>query len=89
MATDLAKKVKELMRKPEQIRNIAICAHIDHGKCISGDSKLQLTDGSIVKAKEIFEIAERKGKKFDEKDRRRFFIITNRQRICKISNRIF
>ena len=32
MAEDLTKTVKELMRKPEQIRNIGIVAHIDHGK---------------------------------------------------------
>lgn len=25
---DLAQQVKELMKKPEKIRNIAICAHI-------------------------------------------------------------
>ena len=29
VAEDKTKKVKELMHKPEQIRNIAIAAHID------------------------------------------------------------
>lgn len=29
VAKDLATSVKELMRKPTHIRNIAICAHID------------------------------------------------------------
>ena len=29
MAKDIVESVKELMGKPEKIRNIAICAHID------------------------------------------------------------
>jgi len=29
MARDLTERVQELMHKPEQIRNIAIAAHID------------------------------------------------------------
>lgn len=32
MAKDRTSDIKELMRKPENIRNIAIAAHIDHGK---------------------------------------------------------
>ena len=31
MAESLTQKVTRLMKTPENIRNIAICAHIDHG----------------------------------------------------------
>ncbi|PSP90922.1 elongation factor EF-2 [Halobacteriales archaeon QS_4_66_20] len=42
------------MDKPENIRNIAIAAHVDHGKCIRGDARISLADGRVVEAEELF-----------------------------------
>ena len=61
-------KVVRLMKQPEKIRNIAICAHIDHGKCISGNSRLILNDGKIVTAVDMFKLAQNEGTKFEERD---------------------
>jgi len=48
-------KIRRLVKNQDTIRNIATSAHIHHGKCISGNSRLVLTDGSVRTAKEVYE----------------------------------
>lgn len=38
----------------EQIRNFGVIAHVDHGKCIDGDSLVTLTSGEICSIKELY-----------------------------------
>src|SRR3989344_8292663 len=61
-------KVMRLMRQQDKIRNIAICAHIDHGKCISKDSRLLLSNGKYLAANALFDLAKENGLKFEEKN---------------------
>ena len=65
---DYLNELRLLMKTPERIRNICTSAHIHHGKCVAGDSRLVLADGSIKPAKALFELAEKKGVKFEEKE---------------------
>ncbi|MBU3923439.1 MAG: intein-containing elongation factor EF-2, partial [Nanoarchaeota archaeon] len=76
MAVDMTAKVKELQNDPTHIRNIAICAHIDHGKCISGDSKIQLVDGSLVSAKELYDIS-LEGRRVHEDEEKVIYDVTD------------
>jgi elongation factor 2 len=54
-------KINRLTSNQKNIRNIATSAHIHHGKCISGNSRVMLSDGRIETAKEIFEKVSKNG----------------------------
>ncbi|MBU1203549.1 MAG: elongation factor EF-2 [Nanoarchaeota archaeon] len=67
-AEKITGKIKELMRDPNKIRNIGVVAHIDHGKCVSGDTRIVLSDGTNINAKELYKIAEEKGVLFQNEE---------------------
>ncbi len=52
---------------------VTVAGHVDHGKCISGDTLIPLIDGTIITAKELFEKISRKGKIFQENEEHTIF----------------
>jgi len=65
---DVSERLKKAMSRPENIRNICTSAHIHHGKCISGNSRILLADGSVKTAKDIFESISSNGKVVEDND---------------------
>src|SRR3989338_789286 len=61
-------KIQRLISNQHNIRNVATYAHIHHGKCISGDSRVMLSDGSIRLAKNIFEEVSKDGEIHEENE---------------------
>jgi translation elongation factor 2 (EF-2/EF-G) len=45
----------KIISNKEQIRNFGVIAHVDHGKCISGESLITLTNGELRSIKELYE----------------------------------
>jgi len=66
-------RIKRLVTNQDNIRNIATSAHIHHGKCISGNSRLILTDGSMKTAKDIYENIADNGKVVQENEEHTIF----------------
>lgn len=64
----MAKKEKvtipDLLSNREKIRDIGIIAHVDHGKCIDGNTKIHLSNGTI-EAKKLFEHISKNGEKIN------------------------
>src|SRR3989344_6962860 len=61
-------KIKRFVNNQHNIRNIATSAHIHHGKCISGDSRIMLSNGRLATAKEIFEQVMQSGEIYEENE---------------------
>ncbi len=47
--------ILKIVSNKDQIRNIGIIAHVDHGKCVSGDSLVTLSDGRIEEIAQVYE----------------------------------
>jgi len=45
------KPLEKTIRQPI----VTVCGHVDHGKCITGDTIIPLVDGTLITAKELFE----------------------------------
>ncbi len=73
---EVAKEAQKYMSQRENIRNIGVVAHIDHGKCVSRETNLLLADGRIEKAENLFELSE-KGKKVKETKNEIVFDVSN------------
>ena len=50
---DNIKKAQALLHQKERIRNIGTAAHIDHGKCVSADTRIW-TDGRWIRAEDLW-----------------------------------
>ncbi|HEV2118708.1 MAG TPA: elongation factor EF-2 [Candidatus Bathyarchaeia archaeon] len=53
--------ILKIVSNKDQIRNIGIIAHVDHGKCVDGESMITLSDGRIEEIAQIYEKLRRKG----------------------------
>ena len=57
-----------LMKNQKHIRNIGIVAHIDHGKCVAPNTRVQLSNGTIQTAESLFQEAALAGTKAKENE---------------------
>src|SRR2546427_1346332 len=53
--------ILKIVSNKDQIRNIGIIAHVDHGKCVAGDSMITLSDGRIEEIAQIYDKLKRNG----------------------------
>ena len=60
---DVAQIAQKMMYQQNNIRNIGTVAHIDHGKCVAPETRMQLADGSTIEAERVYDKASLLGKK--------------------------
>ncbi|MDY6788572.1 MAG: elongation factor EF-2 [Candidatus Nanohaloarchaea archaeon] len=66
MADKEVEKIMEIIGSPEQIRNIGIVAHIDHGKCVAPGQRIALGSGKQIEAEALFERYREKGEEVND-----------------------
>jgi len=81
---EMVKLAQQMMNNKENIRNIGIVAHIDHGKCVSGETQVFLETGELVRAKELFEALSKKGELVKDNGKEKVFK-TNKEKIKALS----
>ena len=79
-------KIQRLISKQETIRNVATSAHIHHGKCISGDSRVLLGSGEVKTAKEIFEEVAQDGQIHEENENHTVYTPKDKVNIFSLNN---
>ncbi len=47
-------EILKLIGDRTKVRNIGIIAHVDHGKCVSGDTIVSLGDGRLIRISKLF-----------------------------------
>ena len=78
-------KIKRICGRQVNIRNICTSAHIHHGKCISGDSRLLMSDGSAKTAREVFESIASNGKVVQENEEHVIFSPNDKTEIFSLN----
>ena len=78
-------KINRLTSSQVNIRNVATSAHIHHGKCISGNSRVMLIDGTVRNAQEIFEEISKEGTIKEENEDHTVFIPKNEVKIFSLN----
>ncbi|MBI2564783.1 elongation factor EF-2 [Candidatus Woesearchaeota archaeon] len=71
-------QMKRLAGNPKNIRNIATSAHIHHGKCVAPNTRLFLSDGRLLSAKELYEQSETIGIKVRETEEETVYDISDK-----------
>lgn len=61
-------KIQRLIANQKNIRNVATSAHIHHGKCISGNSRIILSNCTIKRADNVFEEVSANGRIYEENE---------------------
>jgi len=78
-------KIQRLINTQKNIRNVATSAHIHHGKCISGESRVMISDGSIRLAKDIFDEVSKDGEIYEENDEYTVYIPKERVEVFSLN----
>src|SRR3989344_8562466 len=78
-------KIQRLINTQKNIRNVATSAHIHHGKCISGESRAMISDGSIRLAKDIFDEVSKDGEIYEENDEYTVYIPKERVEVFSLN----